>query len=525
MLAKISNLSIVKQISRLKESEWQWLLTLAAALIAWRVIYIQHGWINDDSVLYFEVARLFSIGQWKEGVALYNWPMYPALITLSDKISDIGFQRSAQILNVVFFAVTTFSFISLIRLLGGSKTTILYGTGLLFSSPYIVGDILPMLLRDQGFWACFLTSIAYFIKFYRDGKSGDVLLWQVFAILAVLFRIEAAIFLACLPFVLLVEPKVKLALRVQHFFKANLLPIALGILGMVVAILHPSIHLSDFGRLEEIFNLFDHTSLKISQDLTIKSQVVGKQILGDFLDEYGLFGLILTLLGIVLVKSMSTVGWLSTILLVLTRKTAFSAVNSDSFRIVLWVSILALINAYVIILSTFILSGRYLIALAFMLLILAAFSMESLVKRLKSASGYLRILLVLIIVTVMSMGVLSNLASKKHGYNYEQNAVSYVKQLQPAPNNVFYVSPRARYYAGAQYAGRGYNYWEFIQHAIADGTIQQYDYLVLNMNCGHPEREKILLDALPSHRLIKEFMGFKGKKKIMIFSRTQKTPG
>ena len=514
---------MLKKISAINECQLQWLLTLVATLITCRVIYIQHGWINDDSVLYFEVARLFSLNEWKQGFALYNWPLFPALITLIHKITGIGFQRAAQFLNVLFFSLTTFSFITLIRLAGGNRTTIACGAALLFSSPYIAGDILSMLLRDQGFWACFLTSIVFFLKFYRDGKLKDCLLWQAFAIFAVLFRIEAVIFLACLPFVLLSDSTTELSIRIKRLLKSHLLTLILGLLGIATVIFVPSVKLSDFGRIQEIFNLFDYTSLKISHDLTTKSLVIGQQILGDFLDEYGLFGIILTLIGIVLVKSMSTVGWLSVGLLVITRKTGLLRVNKDALKIIIWVAILALVNAYIIILSTFILSGRYLIALAFMLLILSAFSLASIFKHFETQPklGYAQKALVILIIIVICTSFISNVASKKHGYNYEQNAVSFVKQLQSNTDKVFYVSPRARYYAGAPYAGRGYNYWEFIQHAISDSTIQQYDYLVINMSNDHPEREKKLIDAIPDHMLIKEFTGFKAKKKIMIFARKQ----
>ncbi|HSH72225.1 MAG TPA: hypothetical protein VK974_04130 [Methylophilaceae bacterium] len=524
MLEKISDLKVVKRISAINECQLQWLLTLVAALITCRVIYIQHGWINDDSVLYFEVARLFSLNEWKQGFALYNWPLFPALIAIIQKISGIGFQHAAQLLNVLFFSLTTFSFITLIRLAGGNKTTIACGAALLFSSPYISGDILSMLLRDQGFWACFLTSIAFFFKFYRDGKLKDCLQWQVFATFAVLFRIEAVIFLTCLPFVLLTDSTIEVSVRIRRVLKCHLLTILLGLLGIATAIFIPSIKLSDFGRIQEIFNLFDYTSLKISHDLATKSQVVGQQILGDFLDEYGLFGLVLTLIGIVLVKSMSTAGWLTVGLIAGTRKTVLPTLDKGVRKLILWVALLALLNAYVIILSTFVLSGRYLIALAFMLLILAAFSLASLLKRFRTHPNpdYKQKGLIFLIIIVMSGSLMSNLAAKKHGYNYEQDAVRFVKQLNPYNDNIFYVSPRARYYAGAPYLGRGYNYWSFVSKAISDGSIQQYDYLVINMNNDHPERETQLIEALPNHELIKQFVGFKAKKKMMIFSRKQR---
>ena len=94
---------LAQKIAALSEKNWMWLLTLSAILIAWRVMYIQQGWINDDSVLYFEVARLFAVGDYKAGLSYYNWPLYPALIAVLHLMTGYSLQFSAQLLNIVFF--------------------------------------------------------------------------------------------------------------------------------------------------------------------------------------------------------------------------------------------------------------------------------------------------------------------------------------------------------------------------------------------------------------------------------------
>ncbi|MGZ9002091.1 MAG: hypothetical protein ACXW1T_13365, partial [Methylophilus sp.] len=102
---------IIKKLSALSDAQLQKLITVLGIVIACQVIYIQHGWINDDSVLYFEMARLFSLGEWKQGIALFNWPLYPALISIVHQLTHLSIQTSAQILDVIFFAITTYSFI------------------------------------------------------------------------------------------------------------------------------------------------------------------------------------------------------------------------------------------------------------------------------------------------------------------------------------------------------------------------------------------------------------------------------
>src|SRR3989338_2678056 len=142
---------LVKMTSSTSESMLLATFVCLAFITALWVVHIQHGAINPDSVLYFEAAKLFSIGEWKQGVALFSWPLYSALIAVLHNLTGLSVEASAQWLTAIFFAITTFSFITLIRLAGGNKTTTICGASLLLSSSYIVGDVLPMLLRDQGF--------------------------------------------------------------------------------------------------------------------------------------------------------------------------------------------------------------------------------------------------------------------------------------------------------------------------------------------------------------------------------------
>lgn len=97
------------------------LMSLLAAITAWRMIYIQHGWLNVDSLLYFESARLFAIGEFKQGVAIFNWPLYSLLISALHRLTGLSIHTSAQMLDIVFFAISTFSLSYLIKLAGKPK--------------------------------------------------------------------------------------------------------------------------------------------------------------------------------------------------------------------------------------------------------------------------------------------------------------------------------------------------------------------------------------------------------------------
>ncbi len=516
-MEKLNLFTIIhKKIISIPEKRLIWWLVSLSALIAWRIMYIQHGWINDDSVLYFEVARLFSLGDWKAGLSLYDWAFYPALIAGVHKMTSASFQLSAQILNIAFFALTTFSFLSLIRIAGGNQLTIACGALLLFSTSYIVGDILPMLLRDQGFWAFFLTSIYYFIQYYRHQSFKSALLWQVYALIAVLFRVEAVTFFALLPLIFLVEKK-------HDGIKPWAISSSLGLLILAtllsIHVFHPTLTLTDFGRVNQVTTLLQQGFINMANGANAKASIISALVLSSFLEEYSMLVLLTGLFAILVIKCLFSAGWVSIALLVFKLRVAKKTIAPDALKIFYWVMALAVLNAALILLNVYVLSGRYVASLGFIILILAAFCLAHLITKAKKNRHKWVLTLVLV---VLALTLISNILPKKGSLNYEQNAVAWIKQLEiPSGQRVFYVSPRARYYANAPYEGRGYEYWDYTQQAITNGTIYNYDYLVINLDVDgeSAKKEMVLADKLPQYRLIHTVYGFKKKKRILIYKR------
>lgn len=515
---------MIKTLDNLSISQIHKLLTMLGIVLALQINYIQHGWINDDSVLYFEVARLFSTGEWKQGVTLFNWPLYPLLISVIQKTLSLSIQASAILLNVLFFVITTYSFISIIRLAGGNKVTILCGAFLLFSSSYIVGSVLPMLLRDQGFWAAFLTSLVFFIKFYRGNKLHNALLWQVSAIIAMLFRIEAITFLVCLPLLILVQEKYTLKEKLKQFIVINTIPI-LGFISIAIALLAiPSLHLHDFGRLQEAITIFPRMINEIAKTFETKATIMGTQVLGDYFSDYGLVGVIVTLVSILTIKIVNLASWPVIGIFAISYKNNYYSnthlMHKDSARILLTTAFLSLLNATVIIASAFVLSNRYIISFGFVVFIFAAFHLTFILQALsrQNINTWHKSLLI-IFLTALCLSCIKNILPKGAGYTYEQDAIAYVKGFTVSNNRIFYVTPRSRYFAGATYTGRGYDYWSYTEKAIEDNSIYKYDYLVINLDIDEflPEREKILSTKLAQYHIEKEFYGYRKKKKITIY--------
>ena len=514
--------------SRLKEtllalSPHQTILCLsgvAAVLTAW-LLYNQHGWVNDDSVLYFEVARLIAIGEWKASLALYDWPFYPWLIAGLHQITGLSFQHSAQILSIFFFSLTTYSYLKIIALAGGNKTTLLIASLLLFSTRYIVGDVLTMLLRDQGFWACFLTALLLLIQFHRHHTVKLALGWQISAIFAMLFRVEAAIFLIFLPFSLFLLPNASLKSRTFAFLKLHALNLFL-LLMLVILLLFSDLSSNHLGRFNEILTSFSDFNHAISQTFTTKAELVASAVLGGYLSEYAWLSVIITYLLIVAIKSISVAGWLPALLVFSHRSSLKSTMTTECWRVLLASAMLAYISAIFIIFKQNLLSSRYVISFGFISLIFSALVLSAMFQQWQLSRSKWKLTVLVLVGAFLSFNLIANILPKKDGYNYEQEAVTFLKQHNIAVKDVFFVSPRARYYAGVQYNDRGYDYWNYTESAINNGEVFKYQYLLIPLNDKNlfTEKEAILRVKLKQFKVIATFYNEKKSKKIILLEQS-----
>ena len=352
---------ITAYLQQLRDKKFILLMSLLAALTAWRIVYIQHGWINVDSLIYFESARLFSIGEFKQGLAIFNWPLYSLLISAVNRISNLSIHTSALLLDIIFFAISAFSFSHLIKLAGGNKLTIACGIFLLLSTPYIVGDILPMLLRDQGFWAAFLTSLVFFIRYYRTKKISDALLWQLSAIISMLFRIEGISYLVGLPFILWLNSTLNYQQKTKQFLLINSIAILGLLLILAMLTLSPSVTLADFCRIKEVIFLLSD----IAQTFNAKAALMGK-VLGEYFEDYGFITLIAGLLTILILKIINIISWPIIVLYALNRSNENMqqlALEKDTRIIFYSVIVIAIINACASLARVFVLSNRYIIVI------------------------------------------------------------------------------------------------------------------------------------------------------------------
>lgn len=487
---------------------YQWLLVAVSTLIAARVNWIQHGWVNDDSLLYFEVARLLAANDWQAAFALYSWLFYPALLAAGHLITGCKIHCIAQMLNIVFFSLFSLGFAKLLIAAGGRVKTLCWGFALLLSTPYIVGDILGMLLRDQGFWAAFVWGLYFLLNYMQHGKCQSVLLFQLAMGIATLFRVEAIVYLLILPVLSLITGNQhSLKQRIWHSLAAISLSLMGGMI-LTLAVLSGLLQPKQLGRLHEIIELLHHGLSDHVTFIATKADIIGKQVLGHHLDEYAVFSLLSSLLLIVAFKTIKVAGWPVLFLLIAGRK-GWSRMHTQAQVLFRMQLMLGFITSALIIVKVFVLSSRYLIASGIVMLVIAAFTTETFYQH---AGVWLKRTLL----AILALMLLANLYDKPH-VDLDRQAVEYIQSINQNHAPVMYDTENARFYAGQPFQKRIPSI-EYVQAKLEHQDISHYTYLMITIKHNNQDYEKRIAEKLAGQfSPIKTLYGWRKKDKVVIY--------
>lgn len=478
---------IAANITEEKYIPW-WAAASAASVALW-MISQSHGVINNDGLLYIEAAKQFANHEWQKGFALYNWPAYSLLIALTNAFTGLAFQTSAHAIGIVFFTFTGAGVAVLVREFGGERRAMIAATLLLCCSPYIVRSLLPMVIRDHGFLTFHIWSLIFFLRFYRNNSFKDAFAWGGTALLATLFRIEGIIYLAFLPLVILMSNSLTWKKRFELIIKAQGLPLVLGITLAAVLSLSPSLSLADLGRLNDPIGISQAIFFQLSQGLLGKAEIYGESVLGPFLENFSLAGLLATLVLAVVTKSAASAGWLQLAFAVFSRSLPKS--QAPQYRLVLkWLFLIGLINAVVILLSVFVLSTRYLLPLAILIMIAGAFGLAALFQTVKR-----NWILYGLIIAIM-LQLIATLWPFNAAQRYEIEAANWVKEHIASDKKIYFDEGRIRYYAFGDSSDRTEKPWPEVQRFMESDELKQFDYVLVHISHRHPEQQAWVISKL-----------------------------
>lgn len=515
------SLSFTDELQKMSINKLQILLIGIAMLVAAQIQYIHYGWINPDSVLYLESAKLINIGDWKGAFKVFNWPLYATCIALVYKVLSLGINvtilQAAIVLNVILFSIASTAFLKIIELAGGKSLHLIVGTLILISSQYLVGDILSMLMRDEGFWAFYLLGLLFFIRFFQHQRLSDALLWQICILLATLFRIEAITYLILLPLVFFTIKTLSWSQRTSLFLRSNLINLA-ALLAMVVTItLSDSLSVQNFGRFKEVFSL--NLYQELTNMLVTRADIMSNAVLGKYLAEFAVPGLLLTFIYAMITKVISASGAINVALAAYGYKSNQQLINCQVSRVLYAAVLISLLNMALIITKVFVLSGRYVLALAWIVMIFATFTLAELIRTYRDNPQRTIKWLIIAILAFLTLSLVKNVLPKKEGYNYQQNAVVWLAKYNSANKAVFYDDSRIKYFAGAQFTGTWSDNDSVIKQVIADRSIYQNDILVITQSLKYPDKFMLMAEKLPEYQEVKRFSDTKKKKFVVIYQK------
>lgn len=477
------------------EKHSQWLAALVGMLVSAIIIYSNYNVINTDGILYIEVAKQFVAGNYEEAFKLYRWPFYPALIALTYKLTHLDYQLSAHLLTIVFFGFTSAGLVTLVKELGGSRQVMLLAGGLLFSSPYIMESMTPMIIRDHGLGASHVWSLVYFLRFYRNSQIKDSLAWGLTASLAVLFRIEAITYLVMLPLIIVLK-RSSLKRFAFSLFNAYSVLIAASLVIFIFLAVNPQLAFEDLGRLAEPASVANTVLLQIQEGLAGKSEIYADQVLGNYLQDYAMAGLIITLALVLVSQAATSAGWMQLLLALYAAKNHIKLVAFRQSNIMHWLLVLGMINAAFILLSVFVLSSRYMLPVSLVIIVYASFGIAELLKHqnietifnLKSRQS----LITLGVLMGLALQILFIFWPPNEGGKYELRAVQWASKNIPKESRIFFDQGRLRYYYDKDSSSRERVEWEVIEKKIITGELTAYDYLMIHTSTKHPYQEQWL---------------------------------
>ena len=245
---------------------------------------------------------------------------------------------------------------------------------------------------------------------------------------------------------------------------------------------------------------------------------MANQVLGKYLEEFAVVGLLLTFLYVIIAKAISTTGLFAAVFAGLTLKNQGKNIEPKAYLVLKAAALVALIIMALIIVKVFVLTGRYVAGLSWVLLVLGAFYFATLLAKKDKKLA----LIASLIIIALCLGFVKNILPKRQGYNYMQEAVAWLQANNTENQPVFYEESRMRYYASAPFTAAYTDTDGLLDAYIANQSIHQYTYLLVNYSASRPERIDKLMKQLPEYREIKRFNAHKNKKATLVLKRDAK---
>lgn len=179
------------------------LLMIAANIVlsAWCVFL--DPVMNNDGVTYLAIAEMMLRGEWAQAFDYYSWPYYSVLIAGVAKLLSIEVEPAAYILNTLLVTSLTLAYVCIVgELSNNNRRIIVIAMVVILFFPSIT-KFRSFLIRDFAYLSCYLWSLYFIFRYCSTLNKKHLIGWLAFAALSCLFRFEGIAFLLIAPYFLL----------------------------------------------------------------------------------------------------------------------------------------------------------------------------------------------------------------------------------------------------------------------------------------------------------------------------------
>ncbi len=185
----------------IQSNKFIYYFTFFASLLISLVLFLKHTPIGNDPILYIHTAEEFLDKGLKAAFKSYHWAFHSIIAAYFHKITSLSIENSIYLLNSIYQALVCLYFVKFYRLI--AKDGRVWVAALLILTFIFFNENRQHMARDSGFWAFSLIALYYFNCFYKTSKLRFSFLWQIFIIIATIFRPEAVVYAILLPFIFL----------------------------------------------------------------------------------------------------------------------------------------------------------------------------------------------------------------------------------------------------------------------------------------------------------------------------------
>lgn len=344
--------------------------------------FFQLDAINPDGVCYLEAAARVAQGQ---GMALHwcgqaAWPFYHILVGGLARVTGWSVFAAASVLNALLTLQTVVLFVVIVRFLAASRR-IHWLAVLTILLAHHLNAFRTDILRDHGYWAFYLASLAVLLNYAVTAEQGPrwglAIGWGGLMLVAALFRLEGGIFLLLVPL---------LACSFRHyrlraFLQLNSVLFLLMLLAGTALLLNPDFSLHSLGRMDYFLQQLFQGPFLLRVHWQEASAAFGQHVLSVYAARDSSLILALGMAGyyiVCLADCLTPAGLVLVLYAFCYRCMKIPTVTAGVLGVVLMIQLL--ITAFFLA-DNFFLARRYIMAFSLTLLLWVPFALDHLIHQ------------------------------------------------------------------------------------------------------------------------------------------------